>query len=83
MGAGDLSPGVGQNGRGVKLTTHLYLVPRLRVVELYLSSKIRLHGVVLSNYAHGSFKWTFRRAGLRSVKLYKTCIPELLGSNPG
>jgi hypothetical protein len=30
----------------VKLTTHLHLVPRSRLVELYLNSPIRLHGVV-------------------------------------
>jgi hypothetical protein len=30
----------------MKLTTHLHLVPRSRMVELYLHSKICLHGVV-------------------------------------
>jgi hypothetical protein len=35
------------SGRGVKLTTHLHLVPRLRMVELYLHSPIRLYGMVL------------------------------------
>jgi hypothetical protein len=30
---------------GVKLTTHLHLVPRSKIVELYLHSPIRLHGV--------------------------------------
>jgi hypothetical protein len=34
--------------RSVKLTTHLHLVPRLRMVELYLHSLIRLHGVMLN-----------------------------------
>jgi hypothetical protein len=37
-----------QSGRGVKLTTHLHLVPRSRMVELYLHSLIRLHGVTLN-----------------------------------
>jgi hypothetical protein len=32
----------------VELTIHLNLVPRLRIVELYLRSPIRLHGVVLN-----------------------------------
>jgi hypothetical protein len=32
---------------GVKLTTHLHLVPRLRMVDLYFRSPIRLTGVVL------------------------------------
>jgi hypothetical protein len=34
--------------RGVKLTTHLHLVPRSRMVELYLHSPICLHSVVLN-----------------------------------
>jgi hypothetical protein len=34
--------------RGVRLTTHLHLVPRSRLVELYLHSLICLHGVVLN-----------------------------------
>jgi hypothetical protein len=38
----------GKNGRGVKLITHLHLVPRLRMVKLYLHSPILFHGVVLS-----------------------------------
>jgi hypothetical protein len=29
-------------------TTHLYLVPRSRMVELYLHSRIRLHDVVFN-----------------------------------
>jgi hypothetical protein len=33
---------------GVKLTTNLYLVPKSRMVELYLHSAIRLNGVVLN-----------------------------------
>jgi hypothetical protein len=32
----------------MKLTTHLHLVPRIRMVELYLHSPIYLHGVVLN-----------------------------------
>jgi hypothetical protein len=34
---GALSPG-GKSGKGVKLTTHLHLVPRSRKVEIYLHS---------------------------------------------
>jgi hypothetical protein len=33
---------------GVKLTTHLHLLPRSRIVELYLHSAIRFDGVVLN-----------------------------------
>jgi hypothetical protein len=35
-------------GRGVKLTTHRYLVRRLTVVELYLTSSTSFHGVVFN-----------------------------------
>jgi hypothetical protein len=36
----------GKDGRGVKLTIHLGLVPRSRMMELYLHSPICLHGMV-------------------------------------
>jgi hypothetical protein len=36
----------------VKLTTDLHLVPRPRVVELYLHSPICLHGIVLNLIKH-------------------------------
>jgi hypothetical protein len=36
-----------KSGWGVKLTTHLHLAPRSKMVKLYLHSPIRLHGVVL------------------------------------
>jgi hypothetical protein len=38
----------GESGRDMKLTTQVHLVPRSRIVELYLHSLIRLHGVVLN-----------------------------------
>jgi hypothetical protein len=38
----------GLSGRGMKLTTHLRLTPRSRMVELYFHSPTRLHGVVLN-----------------------------------
>jgi hypothetical protein len=38
----------GENGWGLKLTTHLHLVPKSRIVELYLHSSISLHGIVLN-----------------------------------
>jgi hypothetical protein len=40
--------GTGDFPRGVKLTTHLHLVPRLRMVELFLCSPICFHGMVLN-----------------------------------
>jgi hypothetical protein len=36
-----------ESGRNVKVTTHIYLVPRLRIVEFYLHSLICLEGEVL------------------------------------
>jgi hypothetical protein len=39
---------LGYSYRGVKFTTHLYLVPRSRQVELYLHSPICLHGIMLT-----------------------------------
>jgi hypothetical protein len=37
----------GESGRGVKLTTHLQLVQRLRIrVDIQIHSTIRVHGVV-------------------------------------
>jgi hypothetical protein len=38
----------GKESGGLKLATHLYLVLGSRMVELYLLSNIRLHGVVLN-----------------------------------
>jgi hypothetical protein len=38
----------GKSGRGVKLTTQLHLEPRIRMMELYLHSPIRLNGVMLT-----------------------------------
>jgi hypothetical protein len=38
----------GKSGRDVKLTTHLHLVLRLRMVELYLHILICLYGIVLN-----------------------------------
>jgi hypothetical protein len=36
------------SGRRVKLITHILIVPRPMMVELYLHSPIRLHGVFLN-----------------------------------
>jgi hypothetical protein len=38
----------GYSSRGVKLTTHLHLVPMSRMVQLYLHFPICLHGRVLN-----------------------------------
>jgi hypothetical protein len=50
-GSGDTKPPMwvpGAIDRGMTLTTHLHLVPRLRMVELYLHSGICLDDVVLN-----------------------------------
>jgi hypothetical protein len=47
MGRGGLFPPE-QSDRGVELTTQPNPVSRPRMVELYLHSSIRLHGVVLN-----------------------------------
>jgi hypothetical protein len=48
MGTRDSFP-EGEAARGVKLTTHLHLVPRLKNEWIYTSTPpIRLHGMVLS-----------------------------------
>jgi hypothetical protein len=39
---------MGERGTSMKLTTHYHLVLRLRIVELYLHSPIRLRGVVIN-----------------------------------
>jgi hypothetical protein len=39
---------LGDIGRGVKLTTHLELMPSLRKSNLYAHSTIRLHGIDLN-----------------------------------
>jgi hypothetical protein len=41
-------PGGGLFPPRVKLTTQLHLVPRTRMVEIYLHSPTRLHGMVLN-----------------------------------
>jgi hypothetical protein len=38
----------GLSGRGVKLTAHLHLVSRLRMMELHFHSPVRLHDIVLN-----------------------------------
>jgi hypothetical protein len=40
--------------QGVKLTIHFHLVPRARMVVLYLHSTIRLHGMVFNYLRTGT-----------------------------
>jgi hypothetical protein len=47
VGTGALTPGV-KRGRGVKLTTHLHLVPRLRIHGAIPPLQKCLNGVVHS-----------------------------------
>jgi hypothetical protein len=39
---------LGVKRQGLTLTIHLHLVPKLRMMEIYLHSTICLHGVVLN-----------------------------------
>jgi hypothetical protein len=39
----------------VKLTTHIHLVPRLKMVDLYLHSTIRFYGVMLNQLSTDYF----------------------------
>jgi hypothetical protein len=61
-----------QSGRGMKLTTHLHLVPRSRMEELYLHSPIRLH-----------VWWLNKHKDNFTLPLQGSCVHdnELLGSN--
>jgi hypothetical protein len=47
------SPGVKWD-ESVKLTTHLHVVPRSRMMKLYLHSHICLHGIVLNELSTGT-----------------------------
>jgi hypothetical protein len=53
MGIGGSFQGT-KAAQGVKLTTYLCLVPRSRMVELYIHFPIRLHGVVLNYLSTGT-----------------------------
>jgi hypothetical protein len=50
------------NGWGVKLTTQLHLVSRLRMAELCFHFSIRLNGVVLKYVDNFTFKFTLESA---------------------
>jgi hypothetical protein len=43
----------GYSCRNVKLTTHLHLMPRSRMMELYLHYRICFHGLVLNYFSRG------------------------------
>jgi hypothetical protein len=45
---------LGWGGRGLKLTTHLHLVPRSGMVELYFHSPLHLHGLLLNWLSTGT-----------------------------
>jgi hypothetical protein len=38
----------GQSGRSVKISAHLHLLPRLRMLEIHLHFQVRLHSEVLN-----------------------------------
>jgi hypothetical protein len=47
MGTGGALPG-GETCQGMKLTNHFHLVTKSRMVEIYLHSPIRLHGIAFN-----------------------------------
>jgi hypothetical protein len=53
VGSGD-SFLLGYSGRGMKLTAHLHLVPRSRMVKLYFHSSTNHHGLVLNYLSTGT-----------------------------
>jgi hypothetical protein len=59
----------GYSSSGVKLTTHLHLVPRSRMVELYMHSPIRLHGAVLNQWSTGT-TLPFSYSTFSCIKVY-------------
>jgi hypothetical protein len=71
MGTGVSFPR-GCSGRGVKLTIALHLVLRSSMMELYLHSPIRLHGVVLNCPLRTAFllnkQYIVRLEGLAQLK---------------
>jgi hypothetical protein len=84
----------GLSGRGVNLTTHLHLVPRSRMVELYLHSPVCLHGIVLDWLSTGTtlslFRWRaplFRTPPFVSTGILKHSLQyksqQLLGHDSG
>jgi hypothetical protein len=52
-------------GRGVKPTTHLHLVPKSRILELYVQSTTRLHGVVLKYIIKYGDNFTYTEVTLK------------------
>jgi hypothetical protein len=67
--------------RGLKLTTHLQLLPRSRIAELYIHFSIRLHGVVLKfvddrdNFVSSCFVLLCEVTGfLKSLLLPSSCL---------
>jgi hypothetical protein len=60
----------GLSGRVVKLTTHLYLVPRSRKLKLYFHSPICLHGIVLNYLSTGI---TLKVTTTRRVTYHDSC----------
>jgi hypothetical protein len=69
----------GYSGLGVKLTTHLQPVPRSRMVELYLNSHIRFHGV-MPNYVCTGASYLLRQQANNSLwqKFKPTSFKERL-----
>jgi hypothetical protein len=66
---------------GVKLAAQPHLVPRSRMVQLYLLSPIRLHSTVLKLIRHRNtftFLW-YKYSELYDVRHWRAVNPRLLG----
>jgi hypothetical protein len=76
---------MGLSGRSVKLSAHLHLVLRSRIVKLYLHSSIHLQGIVLSYLSTRQvycFTFTKQRNCLRCSSLCNFYCSQMWRNNP-
>jgi len=70
----------GWGGRGMKATTHLNLVPRLKFVELHVHSPTRVHVVVTLTWIDGCL-YLIKLAMLHIWRLLVFAVPQSRGTN--
>jgi hypothetical protein len=75
-----------KSGRDVKLTAHLHLVPRSRMVELYVHSPTCIHGLVLNYLPQGQLDLflprlniTSKRVGCSMYEVDEKCVESFDG----
>jgi hypothetical protein len=86
-------PSLLSNGRGVKRTTHLLLVPRSRIVQPYIHSPVLLYGIVLDSLLNEkenfNFAWEIlefknvQKAAPKLKRLVAGFSPRRSGFDPG